>query len=56
VAELWHVSVDTVYRLITRGLLATTEVGIGRSKTRVAESALAAFVAKRTTPARRRVA
>jgi len=56
VAELWSVSTDSVYRLIAKGLLGSTQVGMGRAKTRVSESAMAAFIASRSTAARRRAA
>jgi excisionase family DNA binding protein len=41
-AELWHVSRDTIERLIRRGELATVMVGARR---RISDTAAAAYVA-----------
>ena len=45
---------DTVYELIARGELDTVDISThGRSKSRVPEPSLAAFIERRTTPAKR---
>lgn len=55
VAELWRCSKDTVYRHIAAKKLRSVDLGRGRAKTRVPESALAEFVerAERPTTPRR---
>ena len=52
VAALWRCSVDHVYDLINAGKLRTVNLGRGRAKTRVPESAMTAYVAAlaRTEP------
>lgn len=49
VAKLWRCSDDHVYHLINRGLLRTVNLATGRAKTRIPESALAAYVASLAT-------
>lgn len=44
VAKLWRCSRDHVYREIIRGRLRTVQLGAGRAKTRIPESALAEYV------------
>ena len=56
VALLWFCSEDHVYDLINTGQLGSVQLGIGRAKTRVPASAMAKFIEKRSTPARRRAA
>lgn len=53
VAALWRCSVDHIYDLIAAGELAATQIATGRAKTRVPESALADYVRRHTTPARK---
>jgi excisionase family DNA binding protein len=43
VAEMFDVSVSTIYRAIARGLLEAVRVGTGKGAIRIPESALAAF-------------
>lgn len=50
VAELWRCSREHVYDLIRRGKLRTVNLGTGRAKTRIPESALKAFTAAGTEP------
>lgn len=44
VASLWRCSVRHVYRIIAAGQLRVVQLGTGRAKTRVPESALAEYV------------
>lgn len=48
VAQLWRCSPDHVYALIAAGELASLNLGRGRAKTRIPESALADYVARNT--------
>lgn len=48
VADLWDCSPQHVYSLIAAGELRTVDLGVGRAKTRVPESAIAEFVARRS--------
>lgn len=49
VAALWRCSPDTVYRLIARGRIRTVNLGRGKAKTRIPESALEAYVKSLST-------
>jgi excisionase family DNA binding protein len=52
VAALWRCTPQHIYNLIARRDLRSVQVGIGRAKTRIPESAVAEFVARRTSKAR----
>jgi excisionase family DNA binding protein len=53
VAELWRCSRQHVYNLISKGQLRTVDTGAARqAKTRIPESALAEFVARRSVKAK----
>lgn len=47
-AEKWRVSKNFIYDLISRGELRSTQLGKGRAKTRVPESAIAEYVKANT--------
>ena len=49
VAKLLHCSTEHVYEQIRRGRLRTVNLAHGKAKTRVPESALAAYVASLAT-------
>lgn len=51
VAKLWRCSRGHVYNLIAAGRLRSTDIGDGRAKTRVPESALAECTESRMRPA-----
>lgn len=53
VAEKWRCSPQHIYNLIAAGLLAATQIGKGRAKTRISESSLSEFLGKNTSRARR---
>ncbi|HET8682051.1 MAG TPA: helix-turn-helix domain-containing protein [Micromonosporaceae bacterium] len=48
VAKLWRCSAEHIYELIRRGELRSVDIGNGRAKTRVPESALAEYIGRRT--------
>lgn len=48
VADLWECSPAHIYTLIAKGELRTVDLGVSRSKTRIPESALHEFVARRS--------
>lgn len=48
VATLWRCSKNTIYRLISDGELRSTDIGNGRAKTRIPETALAEYNNRRT--------
>lgn len=50
VAELWRCSKEHVYEQIRRGRLRTVNLAHGKAKTRIPESALAAYVRSLTEP------
>lgn len=51
VAELWRCSRDHIYSLIARGELRSVDVGHGRAKTRIPESALADYIRRHSRKA-----
>lgn len=48
VAELWRVSPDYIYGLISGGQLRVVNLSKGRAKTRIPESALAEYIERRS--------
>lgn len=48
-AELWRCSDQHLYNLIARKELRSVQIGIGRAKTRIPASAVAEFVARRSS-------
>lgn len=48
VAKLWRCSKNYVYDRISTGELGAVDMPSGRAKTRIPESAVAAFIAKNT--------
>lgn len=52
-AQRLGVSTDYAYRLMGSGEIAVTRIGNGRGRVRVTESALADYIASRTSPPRR---
>lgn len=53
VAEMWRVTRQHVYNLIRRKQLRVVDTGsVGRTKTRIPESALVEFIEHRTTEAK----
>lgn len=44
-ADLWSCSKNDIYKLIHQGKLPTVNLGVGKAKMRVSESALAAYLA-----------
>lgn len=48
VAGLWGCSVQHVYLLIAKGEIATVDLSVSQAKTRISESAIAEFVARRS--------
>lgn len=56
-AEELRCSENTVYRLISEGLIQTCDIGLrGRARTRITQRALQDFIAARTTTRPRRTA
>lgn len=53
IARAWRVSKNCVYDLIAKGEIEAVDIGHGRAKTRIRESALDAYL-DRLTEARRR--
>lgn len=47
-SELWSCSKSHIYNLISRGELRIVDLGNGRAKTRIPESAAAEYVARRS--------
>lgn len=54
-AKAWRVSPTYVYELISSGELPATNLGHGRAKIRVSETAVAEYLASKTTRAPRRL-
>lgn len=48
-AKLWRCSDQHLYNLIARKELHSVQIGIGRAKTRIPASAVAEFVARRSS-------
>lgn len=46
VAKLWRCTPQHVYNLIAMGRLRVVDLGMGRAKTRVPESALAEYISR----------
>jgi excisionase family DNA binding protein len=56
VAEMWRCSREHVYEQIRRGRLRSVQIGTGKAKTRIPESALADFVDKNSRRTKERAA
>lgn len=51
-AKLWGCSPQHIYTLIAAGELRTSDIGVKSAKTRIPESAVAEFMARRTVRAK----
>jgi len=56
VAEMWRCSREHVYEQIRRGRLRSVQIGTGKAKTRIPESALTDFVEKNSRRTKERAA